>query len=67
MLPLGRFYGPIDTPQLVGEKELKKKKIQKLLSGENHAMILADKKVYVWGDPETGVCSHTYLFFVFIY
>jgi regulator of chromosome condensation len=50
----GRFYGPIDAPQLVGEKELKKKTIQKLLSGENHAMILADKKVYVWGDPETG-------------
>jgi alpha-tubulin suppressor-like RCC1 family protein len=44
---------------LVGEKELKKKKIQKLLSGENHAMILADKKVYVWGDPETGVFFHS--------
>lgn len=51
----GRFYGPVKEPTRVGLTEFKNKKITKILSGENHAMVLCDNRVYVWGDPETGV------------
>lgn len=50
----GRFYGPVKEPTRVGLSEFKNKKITKILSGENHAMVLCDNRVYVWGDPETG-------------
>jgi len=52
---IGRFYGTVKEPTRVGLTEFKNKKITKILSGENHAMVLCDNRVYVWGDPETGV------------
>lgn len=43
------------TPHRIGEKEIGKKKIKKILSGANHTLVLAEEKVYVWGDPEAGI------------
>lgn len=45
----------VSTPHRIGEKELGKKKIKKILSGANHTLVLADEKVFVWGDPEGGI------------
>lgn len=46
---------PIMAPKRIGENEFKKKKIVKILSGSNHSMILCNGRVYVSGDPDTGV------------
>lgn len=45
----------VTIPTRIGEKELGKKKIKKILSGDNHTLVLADGKVFVWGDSECGI------------
>jgi regulator of chromosome condensation len=42
-------------PHIIGKDEFKRKKIRKIISGQNHTMILADERVYAWGDAETCV------------
>lgn len=51
----GKMSKPQMLPNRVGEMEFKKRRIQKILSGSNHTMVLADRKVFVWGDPDTCV------------
>lgn len=51
----GNMCQPHRTPIRWGEDEFRKKEIQKVLSGCNHSLILADERVYVWGDPDTCV------------
>ncbi len=43
------------TPGRIGENEIKKKKIKKILSGANHTLVLAEGKVYVWGEGQWGI------------
>lgn len=42
----GRFYGPIEQPIKI-EGGWGKRHIQKIISGENHVMILSEGRVYV--------------------
>lgn len=51
----GNMAEIVYTPTQVGEDLLGNRKIQKLLSGSNHTMVLSEEKVYVWGDPDTCV------------
>ena len=51
----GKMSDVYEKPFRIGEDEFKKKTIYKLLSGHNHTLILADDKVYAWGDPDTHV------------
>ena len=51
----GNMMKPVREPVRTGLHDLKGLKFKKLLSGNNHALILADKKIYVWGDSETCV------------
>lgn len=51
----GNMAEIIYTPTQTGEIAFKNRKIQKLLSGTNHTMILSDGKVFAWGDPDTCV------------
>jgi len=51
----GQMSKPYTLPKRIGENEFKKKKITKLISGSNHSMILSSGRVYVSGDPDTGV------------
>jgi len=43
------------TPERIGASEIKKKKINKILSGNNHTLALVEGKVFVWGDAENGI------------
>ena len=43
------------TPIRKGLSEFKGRTFNKLLSGNNHVMVLSDKKLFVWGDSETSV------------
>ena len=40
-------------PQLIEREQFMNKKIKKVVSGSNHCLILADERVYSWGDSET--------------
>lgn len=51
----GNMADIVYTPTQTGARDFKNRKIQKLLSGANHTMILSDGKVYAWGDPDTCV------------
>lgn len=51
----GKMNEPESAPKRIGENEFKKKVITKILSGSNHSMILCGERVYVSGDPDTGV------------
>lgn len=51
----GTMSKPMMFPTRTGENEFKRRRIQKVLSGENHTMVLSDEKVFVWGDPDTFV------------
>lgn len=59
----GNMSDHYQTPIRWGKKEFTKKIIDKVVSGANHTLILASsgnsskiyKKVYAWGDPDTGV------------
>ena len=43
------------SPHIIGQSEFKKKKINKILSGANHSLVLCEGRVYAWGDADTGV------------
>lgn len=43
------------TPARTGLSEFKGRTFNKLMSGNNHVMVLSDKKLFVWGDCETSV------------
>ena len=43
-------------PQIIGRDRLKGRQIKKLISGDNHALLLDDQKLlYAWGNSETFV------------
>lgn len=44
----------IFEPRRVGKFELARLTIRKIASGVNHTLVLAGKKIFSWGDPETG-------------
>ena len=50
--------GPIGdkalVPVLIGQEEFKGLNIRKVASGAHHTLVLANTRVYGWGDPETG-------------
>ncbi|EAR85080.3 chromosome condensation regulator RCC1 repeat protein (macronuclear) [Tetrahymena thermophila SB210] len=47
---------PARTPVRVGNKELYRKKLTKILSGQQHSLVLTDEgELFGWGDPDMGV------------
>ena len=60
--PEGKINDPIKTPELFGAAIFSKKRSQivKITSGLDHSVALtSDKKVYAWGDPESGKIGRT--------
>lgn len=56
MRNLGGNMAPVaKAPQRTGLRDFKGKQFKKLLSGNNHVIVLIDKKIHVWGDSETCV------------
>ncbi len=56
MRNLGGNMAPVaKSPQRTGLRDFKGKQFKKLLSGNNHVIVLIDKKIHVWGDSETCV------------
>lgn len=52
----GNMTSPVRVPVRTGLRDFHGKKFQKVLSGNNHVMVLTtDSKLYVWGDNETYV------------
>lgn len=51
----GNMCQPHREPIRWGEEEFRKQRIDKVLSGCNHSLILSDERVYAWGDPDTCV------------
>ena len=51
----GKMKENINEPVLIEYEQFYNKKIKKIVSGNNHCMILAEGKVYTWGDSETSV------------
>ena len=49
----GKMKDYILEPQLIEREQFMNKKIKKVVSGSNHCLILADERVYSWGDSET--------------
>lgn len=52
----GNMMKPVRIPIRTGLRDFQGKKFQKVLSGNNHVMVLTtDNKLFVWGDNETHV------------
>jgi regulator of chromosome condensation len=52
----GNMIAPMRVPVRTGLKDFQGTKFQKVLSGNNHVMVLTtEKKLYMWGDNETYV------------
>jgi regulator of chromosome condensation len=51
----GNITEPFLSPTQQGKDLFASKKIHKIVSGYNHTLVLADDKVYAWGDPDTYV------------
>lgn len=51
----GNMCTALRKPTRWGESMFSKKKIKKVISGCNHSLVLAEERVYAWGDPDTCV------------
>lgn len=50
----GSMGQKITTPTQIDMNHFRKSKIKKVVSGNNHTLVLADGYVYAWGNPESG-------------
>ena len=51
----GNMSDPLRKPKILDSGNFKNQKITKILSGYNHSLVLANNKIYAWGDPDTFV------------
>jgi regulator of chromosome condensation len=50
----GSMGQKITSPTLIDISNFRKMKIKKVVSGDNHTLVLAGGYVYAWGNPESG-------------
>jgi regulator of chromosome condensation len=54
----GKLSQVVETPMLIEHKHIKKNGIQRLISGQNHVMILSGSKLFTFGDNSMGQLGH---------
>ena len=50
----GQMHEPHTVPKRIGMLEFGRRALKKVVSGAHHTLVLADDRLFAWGDPESG-------------
>ena len=50
----GQMHDPYTEPKRIGTVEFGRRALKKVVSGAHHTLVLADDRLFAWGDPESG-------------